>query len=59
VARVDGVKENTIEALTEHLQATGFSVKSFPIPNSRLGLFFASRNEEAASRERAVTEKAA
>ena len=41
VARVDGVKEHTIEALTEHLKAAGFSVKSFPFPNSHLGLFFA------------------
>ena len=43
VARVDGVEEHTMEALTEHLQAAGFSVKSFPFPNSHLGLFFAKR----------------
>jgi FkbM family methyltransferase len=42
-ARVDGVAELTIEALTEHLQAAGFRVKSFPTPNGHLGLFFANR----------------
>jgi len=42
-ARVDGVAELTIDALTQHLQAAGFHVKSYPTPNSCLGYFFASR----------------
>jgi len=43
VAHVNGVGRHTIEELTRHLEAFGFSVESIPTPNSDLGLFFATR----------------
>jgi len=42
-AQVEGVRELTILELTSHLQRAGFAVKSFPMPNSQAGLFFATR----------------
>lgn len=50
VAQVEGVSKLSIAELTKHLQAAGFAVKSFPTPNSQLGMFFATRQEGALER---------
>ena len=49
LARVEGVKQLTIVELTQHLQAAGFAVKSFPT-NNDLGTFFATRPGRALER---------